>query len=91
MATQVGTFVSVEDLALMRDALNVARNYGQVRDVQIQIEQQLDNVPYTPYTVAMQNAFDRAEGLYREAAAAEYDRMMEEEEDDDNEPVVEDE
>jgi hypothetical protein len=88
-----GIFVSMDDLTLMRDAISLGRNLGQSRDVTMMIEHQLEHIPHTPYTKAMQNALDRAEGLYREAAATEYDRMMEEpeEEDGDDNEVNEDE
>lgn len=89
--TKQGTFVSIEDLGMMRDAISVARNLGQANDVVRMVELQMDNAPWSPYTKAMQEALDRAEGLYRQAAAEEYDRMMEEEEDGDDTEVVDEE
>ena len=77
MAT--GAFISIEDLQRLRDALNIARNFAQVSDIREQILAQDEQIVYSKYTIIMAEAFERADGLFKQAAAEEYERKREEE------------
>jgi len=73
------TTISIDDLELVRDTLNVVRNYFQMLDIQRQAMTLAEQPRYSALTTQISSAAERVDGILKDHLLEEYEASEEEE------------